>query len=46
MNNKDAKIWGAEFAAQHFFGQYGLRLCRPTTRSVKGDVKFDNSAGE
>ncbi len=44
VNSKDAKIWGAEFAAQHFFGQTGFGLQANYTL-VKGDVKFDNGAG-
>jgi TonB-dependent receptor len=42
INNRDAKIWGAEFAAQHFFGQTGFGVQANYTL-VKGDVKFDNS---
>jgi TonB-dependent receptor len=44
INNREAKIWGAEFAAQHFFGNSGFGLQANYT-IVKGDVKFDNSAG-
>ncbi len=44
INNKDAKIWGAELAAQHFFGQTGFGVQANYTL-VKGDVKFDNAAG-
>jgi len=43
VNNREAKIWGAEFAAQHFFGNSGFGVQANYT-IVKGDVKFDNGA--
>ncbi|QEY17752.1 TonB-dependent receptor [Cellvibrio sp. KY-GH-1] len=41
VNNKEAKIYGAEFAAQHFFGETGFGVMANYT-IVRGDVKFDN----
>jgi TonB-dependent receptor len=43
VNNREAKIWGAEFAAQHFFGDTGFGLQANYT-IVKGDVGFDPGA--
>ncbi|MCX2795427.1 TonB-dependent receptor [Microbulbifer thermotolerans] len=39
-NNKEAKIYGFEFAAQHFFGDTGFGLQANYT-VVRGDVGFD-----
>lgn len=41
VNNREAKLYGAEFAAQHFFGDTGFGVQANYT-IVKGDVKFDN----
>lgn len=41
VNNREAKIYGAEFAGQHFFGDSGFGLQANYT-IVKGDVSFDN----
>ena len=41
VNNKDARIWGAEAALQHFFGHSGFGFQANYTL-VKGDVSFDN----
>lgn len=41
VNNREAKIYGAEFGAQHFFGDTGFGLQANYT-IVRGDVKFDN----
>lgn len=41
INNRDAKLYGAEFAVQHFFGDTGFGAQANYT-IVKGDVKFDN----
>jgi len=41
VNNREAKIYGAEFAGQHFFGDTGFGLQANYT-IVKGDVKFKN----
>lgn len=41
VNNKEAKIYGAEFAAQHFFGETGFGVMANYTL-VRGDIKFDN----
>jgi len=41
VNNREAKIYGAEFAGQHFFGDTGFGLQANYT-IVRGDVKFDN----
>ncbi|WP_284217780.1 TonB-dependent receptor [Agaribacter marinus] len=43
INNRDANLYGAEFAAQHFFGDTGFGLSANYTL-VNGDVKYDNSA--
>jgi TonB-dependent receptor len=42
VNNREAKIYGAEFAGQHFFGETGFGLQANYT-VVRGDVKFDVS---
>lgn len=42
-NNREAKIYGAEFAAQHFFGDTGFGLQANYT-IVRGDIGFDNYA--
>jgi TonB-dependent receptor len=41
VNNREAKLYGAEFAAQHFFGETGFGVMANYT-VVRGDVKFDN----
>jgi TonB-dependent receptor len=41
VNNREAKIYGAEFAVQHFLGDTGFGVMANYT-IVKGDVKFDN----
>ncbi len=41
VNNREAKLYGAEFGAQHFFGDTGFGLQANYT-IVRGDVKFDN----
>ncbi|RYZ84639.1 MAG: TonB-dependent receptor, partial [Moraxellaceae bacterium] len=41
VNNREAKLYGAEFAGQHFFGDTGFGLQANYT-IVNGDVKFDN----
>jgi TonB-dependent receptor len=41
VNNREAKIYGAEFAGQHFFGDTGFGLQANYT-IVRGDVSFDN----
>lgn len=43
QNNKEAKIYGAEFAAQHFFGDSGFGLQANYT-IVRGDIGYDNLA--
>lgn len=43
INTEEAKIYGAEFAVQHFFGETGFGVMANYTL-VKGDVKFDNMA--
>lgn len=43
VNNKDANLYGAEFAAQHFFGDTGFGLSANYT-IVRGDVSYDNTA--
>jgi TonB-dependent receptor len=43
VNNRDAKIKGAEIAAQHFFGDSGFGIFANYTL-VDGDVGFDNGA--
>lgn len=42
-NGKEAKIHGAEFAVQHFFGETGFGVQANYT-IVRGDVAFDNMA--
>ncbi|GAA6184999.1 TonB-dependent receptor [Aliiglaciecola sp. NS0011-25] len=42
-NNRAAKIYGAEFAVQHFFGDTGFGVQANYT-FVRGDVGFDNEA--
>ncbi|WP_185231779.1 TonB-dependent receptor [Teredinibacter franksiae] len=42
-NNKEATIYGAEFAVQHFFGDTGFGVLANYT-FVNGDVGFDNLA--
>jgi TonB-dependent receptor len=42
VNNKDAKIKGAELAGQHFFGDSGFGIYANYT-VVDGDVSFDNA---
>ncbi|MCP8898148.1 TonB-dependent receptor [Gilvimarinus xylanilyticus] len=41
INNREAKLYGAEFALQHFFGETGFGVQANYT-IVRGDVKFDN----
>lgn len=41
VNNREAKLYGAEFAGQHFFGDTGFGLMANYT-IVRGDVKFNN----
>lgn len=41
VNNREAKIHGAEFGVQHFFGDTGFGVQANYT-IVRGDVKFDN----
>ncbi|MGD8176282.1 TonB-dependent receptor [Marinimicrobium sp. ARAG 43.8] len=41
VNNREAKLYGAEFAGQHFFGDTGFGVQANYT-IVRGDVKFDN----
>jgi TonB-dependent receptor len=41
VNNREAKLYGAEFAVQHFFGDSGFGAQANYT-IVEGDVKFDN----
>lgn len=43
VNNKEAKIYGLEFAMQHFFGDTGLGFLANYTL-VRGDVQYDNLA--
>ncbi|WP_240222679.1 TonB-dependent receptor [Rheinheimera hassiensis] len=42
-NNRAAKIYGAEFAIQHFFGESGFGVQANYT-IVRGDVGFNNNA--
>ncbi|MGQ8364963.1 TonB-dependent receptor [Glaciecola sp. 1036] len=42
-NNRAAKIYGAEFAVQHFFGETGFGVQANYT-IVRGDVGFNNEA--
>jgi TonB-dependent receptor len=39
VNNRSAKIYGAEFAGQHFFGDTGFGVMANYT-IVRGDIKF------
>ncbi|MDO3380915.1 TonB-dependent receptor [Gilvimarinus algae] len=41
INNREAKLYGAEFAGQHFFGDTGFGIQANYT-IVRGDVKFDD----
>jgi len=41
-NNKEAKIYGAEFAVQHFFGESGFGLQANYT-IVRGDIGYVNT---
>ncbi len=41
VNNKEAKIYGAEFAVQHFFSDTGFGVQANYT-VVRGDIGFDN----
>lgn len=41
VNNHEAKLYGAEFAGQHFFGDTGFGVMANYT-IVRGDVKFNN----
>ncbi len=41
VNNKEAKIYGAEFAVQHFFGDSGFGASANYT-VVRGDIGFDD----
>jgi len=43
LNNKEARIYGGEFAVQHFFGESGFGLQANFT-FVRGDIGFDNGA--
>ena len=42
VNNKEAKIYGAEFAVQHFFGETGFGVQANYTL-VRGDVGFEDN---
>jgi TonB-dependent receptor len=42
VNNKEANIYGMEFAVQHFFGDSGFGLQANYT-TVNGDIGFDNN---
>ncbi len=42
VNNESAKIYGFEFATQHFFGDSGFGVQANYT-IVRGDVSFDNT---
>lgn len=42
-NNREAKIYGAEFAIQHFFGESGFGVQANYT-IVRGDIGFNNNA--
>lgn len=42
-NNEEAKIYGAEFAVQHFFGDTGFGVQANYT-VVRGDVGFDDAS--
>src|SRR5690606_12690941 len=41
INNREAKLYGAEFAGQHFFGDTGFGVQANYT-IVRGDVGFDD----
>ncbi|RYY76904.1 MAG: TonB-dependent receptor [Gammaproteobacteria bacterium] len=41
VNNREAKLYGAEFAGQHFFGESGFGVQANYT-IVRGDVSFDD----
>ncbi len=41
VNNREAKLYGAEFAGQYFFGDTGFGVQANYT-IVRGDVSFDN----
>lgn len=43
INTEAAKVYGAEFAVQHFFGETGFGVMANYTL-VRGDVNFDNEA--
>ncbi|TVZ41208.1 TonB-dependent receptor [Alteromonadaceae bacterium 2753L.S.0a.02] len=43
INNKEAKIYGSEWAIQHFFGESGFGIQANYT-TVSGDVSFDDLA--
>ena len=43
LNNKEARIYGGEFAAQHFFGESGFGL-QVNYTFVRGDIGFDDAA--
>ncbi|MBO9713737.1 TonB-dependent receptor [Sphingomonas sp.] len=43
INNKDAEIYGAEFAGQYFLGNTGFGVAAAYTL-VRGDVGFNNGA--
>lgn len=40
VNNKNARIWGTELAAQYFFGQSGFGVLANYT-TVNGDISYD-----
>ncbi|MGJ8681325.1 TonB-dependent receptor [Paraglaciecola sp.] len=42
VNNKEAKIYGFELAAQHFFGDTGFGVAANYT-TVRGDIGFDDT---
>lgn len=41
QNNREAQLYGAEFAVQHFFGESGFGVQANYTL-VRGDIGFDN----
>ncbi|WP_045858297.1 TonB-dependent receptor [Teredinibacter purpureus] len=43
INNREAKLYGAEFAVQHFFGESGFGVQANYT-VVNGDISYDNGA--
>ncbi|WP_019601038.1 TonB-dependent receptor [Teredinibacter turnerae] len=43
INNKEARIYGSEWAVQHFFGESGFGIQANYT-TVNGDVSFDDLA--